>query len=160
MSKKIGRKHMEKKRARQKAVKKILVEKRLVERKERKLEHMREIAFEREFDNKQKIGLSKEEVDEKLRRNIKMLEALEQQHDEEMAAKGQGGEVEAIGKQLETIEEFGRLQGELVNLHNKRAELEKNGQLDEEAKKDFELKLLDLNNKMEVLKIVKEENKI
>jgi hypothetical protein len=77
-----------------------------------------------------------------------------------MAAKGQGGEVEAIGKQLETIEEFGRLQGELVNLHNKRAELEKNGQLDEEAKKDFELKLLDLNNKMEVLKIVKEENKI
>jgi hypothetical protein len=38
--------------------------------------------------------------------------------------------------------------------------LKKNGQLDEEAKKDFELKLLDLNNKMEVLKIVKEENKI
>ena len=158
MSKKCGRKHLEKKRARQKSVKKTLIEKRLFERKERKMERERELAFEREFNQKQSLGLSKEEINERLQKNIKMLEALEKQHDEEMAAKGNAESIQAIEKQLSTIEEYGKLQGEVINLMEKKKKMQEEGTLDEIAEKEFELSLQDLKNKMEVLNVIRQEN--
>jgi hypothetical protein len=71
------RKKLQKKKARQKAVKKKIIEKRLDDRKQRKLERLRDEAYEREFEKKQNLGLSSEEIKERLENNMKILQALE-----------------------------------------------------------------------------------
>ena len=83
MSIKRSAKHVAKKRARQKEVKKALIEKRLNDRKQKRLDWEREKAFEREFNEKNKIGLSQQEVNEKLAHNMELLTALENELIEE-----------------------------------------------------------------------------
>lgn len=74
------RKKLQKKKARQKAVKKKLIEKRLEARREAKLVKLRDEAFEREFEKKQNLNLSDEEIKERLENNMKILEALEEEY--------------------------------------------------------------------------------
>ena len=74
------RKKLQKKKARQKAVKKKIIEKRLEARKEAKLVRLRDEAFEREFNKKQNLNLSAEEIKERLENNMKILEALEEEY--------------------------------------------------------------------------------
>ena len=74
------RKKLQKKKARQKAVKKKIIEKRLEARKEAKLVRLRDEAYEREFNKKQNLNLSAEEIKERLENNMKILEALEEEY--------------------------------------------------------------------------------
>ncbi len=83
MSKKNTKKHFEKRKAREKAVKKKIVESRVLLRKERKLEREREEAYEREFAQKQNMGLTPEQVRAKIEENMKILEAINEEHDVE-----------------------------------------------------------------------------
>jgi hypothetical protein len=83
MSKKNTKKHFEKRKAREKAVKKKIAESRVFIRKERRFEREREEALEREFAQKQNYGLSEEEVKQKIADSWKMLEAINEHHDAE-----------------------------------------------------------------------------
>ena len=83
MSKKNTKKHFEKRKAREKAVKKKIAESRVFIRKERRFEKEREEALEREFAQKQNHGFSEEEVKQKIADSWKMLEAINEHHDAE-----------------------------------------------------------------------------
>ncbi len=83
MSKKDTKKHFEKRKAREKAVKKRIAESRVFLRKERRLEREREEALEREFAQKQNFGLTEEQVKQKIADSYKMLEAINEAHDVE-----------------------------------------------------------------------------
>ena len=83
MSKKDTKKHFEKRKSREKVVKKKIAESRVFIRRERKLEREREEALEREFAQKQNLGLSPEEVRQRIEDSYKMLEAISEEHDAE-----------------------------------------------------------------------------
>lgn len=92
------RKKLQKKKARQKAVKKRLIEKRLADRKERKLERLRDAAYEREFSKKHNLGLSDQEIKERLAHNMKILQALEEEYLREKNANNET--IEQVKEQL------------------------------------------------------------
>ncbi len=158
MSMKRSAKHVAKKRARQKEVKKALIEKRLRERKEKRLEHERELAFEREFAEKNKMGLTNQEVKDRLTNNMQILEALENEFIAEEQANNDPAKSEKALAQLQAIEEFGKIQGEIINLEQEKAALEKAGEFTEEKMKEHSEKLDALKNKITELQKVREEN--
>lgn len=160
MGRKLGRKHIEKKKARQKAVKKILIEKRLADRKERRLEREKELIYEREFNEKNKMGLSKEEVKQRLEQNLKILEVLEQQMIKEESERGQSDAGEKAQAQLEAIEDFSKLQGELINLQVSKKELQEKNEWTDEKEQGFIANLERITNEMEKLKQKRESNVI
>jgi len=152
MSKKNSRKQVEKKRARQKAVKKVLIEKRLADRKAKRLEFERELAYEREFNDKQKkLGLTQDEVRERLENNMKVLEALEEQMEKEEAARGESDAGNKSRAQLDLIEEFGVLQKDLIELHQLKKELEGKGEFTDEAKEKFTTQVEEIHKKLQDL---------
>ena len=151
MSQKNSRKQIEKKRARQRTVKKLLREKRLEDRKQKRLEFEREIAFEREFNEKQKLGLSNQEVMERLENNMKVLEALENQLETEEAARGETNKSKQAQLQMEVLEEFGTLQKELIELNTGRKKMEEEGNLSEEDKQKYEAKVQEIKEKISAL---------
>jgi hypothetical protein len=158
MGKKLGRKHIEKKRARQKAVKKVLIEKRLADRKEKRLEREKELIYEREFNEKNKLGLSKEEVKQRLEQNLKILEVLEQQMIAEEAERGKSDLGDKAQAQLEAIEDFGKLQGELINLQVSKKESQEKNEWSDEKEKQFLVDLERITASMEELKQKRENN--
>lgn len=88
-----NKKKMMKKKAHEREARKRVLEKRTVMRKERKDEKIREEAFEKAFAEKQNLGLTTEEIKEKLENNMKILEALEQEFEkEEESRKSQTGD--------------------------------------------------------------------
>jgi hypothetical protein len=160
MSKKLGRKHFEKKKARQKAVKKVLIEKRLEERREKRLEREKEFIYEREFNEKTKLGLSKEEVKERLEQNLKILEVLEQQMIAEEAERGKSDVGDKAQAQLEAIEGFGKLQGDLINLQVSKKDLQEKNEWNDEKEQEFKTDLEKITAEMEGLKQKRENNVI
>jgi hypothetical protein len=158
MSMKRSPKDVAKKRERQRKVKKELIEKRLVDRKERRLEHERELAYEREFNEKNKIGLSKQEVKDKLARNMEILEELEKKFIEEEQLKGDPAQSQKALAQLETIEEFGKIQGELIALNQKKKELEEAGEFTPELAAEHAKKLDEYKQQIEELQKTREAN--
>jgi hypothetical protein len=66
-----------KKKAHEREARKRVLERRKALRQERKDDKLREEAFEREFSKKQNLGLTNEQIKEKLEHNMKILEALE-----------------------------------------------------------------------------------
>jgi hypothetical protein len=76
MSKKNSKKALQKKKDREKMVRKKVIETRMEIRKERKMEKLREDAYEREFKNKEKTGMSLEEVKKTIEHNMKVLAEL------------------------------------------------------------------------------------
>lgn len=70
-------KKLAKKKTHEREARKRVLERRKEMRQERKDEAMREKAFEREFAQKQNLGLTHEEIKQKLEHNMKLLEALE-----------------------------------------------------------------------------------
>lgn len=158
MSRKLGRKHIEKKKARQKAVKKVLIEKRLADRREKRLEREKELIYEREFNEKNKLGLSKEEVKERLEQNLKILEVLEQQMIAEEAERGKSETGDKAQAQLEAIEDFGKLQGELINLQVAKKEAQEKNDWNDEKENKFVADLERINLSMEELKKKRENN--
>jgi hypothetical protein len=158
MSRKLGRKHLEKKRARQKSAKKDLIERRLADRKEKRLEREREMAFEKEFNGKNKLGISNEEVQQRLENNMKLLEALEKQFIEEEEQKGTNNVSEKAQLQLETIEEFGKIQGEIINLQTAKKQSQENNQWTDEQEKQFATELEKLTQALADLENKRKEN--
>ena len=149
---------MEKKRARQKSAKKDLIERRLADRKEKRLEREREMAFEKEFNGKNKLGISNEEVQQRLENNMKVLEALEKQLIEEEEQKGTNNVSEKAQVQLEAIEEFGKIQGEIINLQTAKKQLQENNQWTDEHEKQFATELERLTQALADLENKRKEN--
>lgn len=110
------RKKLQKKKARQKAVKKRLIETRLEDRKQRKLERLRDEAFEREFAKKQNLGLSSEEIKERLENNLKILQALEDEFLRESPEKA--ATAAQIKEQLDIQQEYLKKAQEEKNSEN------------------------------------------
>jgi hypothetical protein len=146
-----SQKQISKKRARQKAVKKVIIENRLAARKEKRLEYERELAYEREFAEKQNLGLSADEIKSRLSHNLQILDALEQQLEEEEAAKGESVSSKNAQEQLAIIEEFGTLHKELADLNFYKKDLEEKGEFTEEKKVKFEAKAEEIKQKIQEL---------
>ena len=72
-------KKLAKKKAHEREARKRVLDRRKAIRQDRKDEAMREKAFEREFSQKQNLGLTNEEIKSKLEHNLKILEALEEE---------------------------------------------------------------------------------
>lgn len=79
MSKKNNKK-LAKKKTHEREARKRVLERRQTIRQERKDEKLREEAFEKEFSQKQNLGLTNEEIKQRLEHNMKILEALEQEY--------------------------------------------------------------------------------
>lgn len=75
-------KKVAKKKAHEREARKRVLERRTAIRQERKDDRLREEAFEREFSQKQNLGLTTEEIKEKLEYNMKILEALEKEYEQ------------------------------------------------------------------------------
>jgi hypothetical protein len=151
-------KHVAKKRERQKEVKKALIEKRLNDRKQKRLDWEREKAFEREFNEKNKIGLSQQEVNEKLAHNMELLTALENELIEEEKNRSTGETSEKALAQLQAIEEFGKIQGDIIALEQEKANLIKEEKFTPEKAEEHAAKLDELNKKVDLLQKVREQN--
>jgi hypothetical protein len=151
MSMKNSKKQISKKKARQKAVKKIIVENRLIARKEKRLEYERELAYEREFAEKQNLGLSADEIKSRLSHNLQILDALEKQLEEEEADKGENISAKNAQEQLAIIEEFGTLHKELIDLNFYKKELEEKGEFTEEKKAKWDAKSEEIKQKIQEL---------
>ena len=151
MSMKNSKKQISKKKARQKAVKKIIVENRLIARKEKRLENERELAYEREFAEKQNLGLSADEIKSRLSHNLQILDALEKQLEEEEADKGENISAKNAQEQLAIIEEFGTLHKELIDLNFYKKELEEKGEFTEEKKAKWDAKSEEIKQKIQEL---------
>ena len=151
MSMKNSKKQISKKKARQKAVKKIIVENRLIARKEKRLEYERELAYEREFAEKQNLGLSADEIKSRLSHNLQILDALEKQLEEEEADKGENISAKNAQEQLAIIEEFGTLHKELIDLNFYKKELEEKGEFTEEKKAKWDAKSEEIKKKIQEL---------
>ena len=111
------RNKLQKKKARQKAVKKKIIGKRLEARREAKLVHERDEAYERDFAKKQNLNLSAEEIKERLEHNMKILEALEEEYMKDNPEHQKN--IEGVKEQLE-------LQKEMVQAVKEKEESEKN----------------------------------
>jgi hypothetical protein len=106
-------KKLVKKKVHEREARKRVLEKRQTIRQERKDEKLREEAFEREFSQKQNLGLTKEEIKQKLEHNMKILEALEQEYVvEDEKRKNQSDEIMKQAKEsMEQLkQEFEKLQ--------------------------------------------------
>jgi hypothetical protein len=151
MSMKKSKNQISKKKARQKAVKKIIVENRLIARKEKRLEYERELAYEREFAEKQNLGLSADEIKSRLSHNLQILDALEKQLEEEEADKGENISTKNAQEQLAIIEEFGTMHKELIDLNFYKKELEEKGEFTEEKKAKWDAKSEEIKQKIQEL---------
>jgi len=151
MSMKNSKKQISKKKARQKAVKKVIVENRLIARKEKRLEYERELAYEREFAEKQNLGLSADEIKSRLSHNLQILDALEKQLEEEEADKGENISTKNAQEQLAIIEEFGTMHKELIDLNFYKKELEEKGEFTEEKKAKWDAKSEEIKQKIQEL---------
>lgn len=96
-------KKIAKKKAHEREARKRVLERRKAIRQDRKDERLREEAFEREFSQKQNLGLTNEEIKQKLEHNMKLLEVLEQEY-ENSPNKAQNEEMTKHIK--ETMEKF------------------------------------------------------
>lgn len=145
MSMKKNKKAIQKKKLRSKQVRKKIVEKRLALRKERKDEQIREQAFEREFAEKNKSGLSNEEIKSRLEHNLNILEALEKEYDSE----SQSDKKQKVQQQVEAIEQLTNLQNELLAVHQEKESLKEKGELTDEKTAEISAKLENIGNRMQ-----------
>lgn len=145
MSMKKNKKAIQKKKLRSKQVRKKIVEKRLALRKERKDEQIREQAFEREFAEKNKSGLSNEEIKSRLEHNLNILEALEKEYDSE----SQSDKKQKVQQQVEAIEQLTNLQNELLAVHQEKESLKEKGELTDEKAAEISAKLENIGNRMQ-----------
>lgn len=140
-----NKKAIQKKKLRSKQVRKKIVEKRLALRKERKDEQIREQAFEREFAEKNKSGLSNEEIKSRLEHNLNILEALEKEYDSE----SQSDKKQKVQQQVEAIEQLTNLQNELLAVHQEKESLKEKGELTDEKAAEISAKLENIGNRMQ-----------
>lgn len=140
-----GKKAIQKKKLRSKEVRKKIVEKRLALRKERKDEQIREQAFEKEFAEKSKSGLSNEEIKSRLEHNLNILEALEKEYDSE----SQSDKKQKVQQQVEAIEQLTNLQNELLLVHQEKESLKEKGELTDEKAAEINAKLEGIGKRMQ-----------
>lgn len=145
MSMKKNKKAIQKKKDRAKEVRKRVVEKRLILRKERKDELLREQAFEKEFKEKSNLGLSNDEIKSRLEHNMKILEELEKEYD----TQAQDGKKEKVMQQVGAIEKLTNLQNELLAIHQEKEALKQKNELTEEKAAEISAKLEELGNRMQ-----------
>lgn len=158
MSKKNSKKHLQKRKLREKEVKKRIMENRVILRRERRDERIREQAFEKEFAKKSEECLSNEERKERLEHNLKILEALEKEYDKENNITDD--KAEKLNKQFETTEEFKKLQVELYEILDQKQKDFKAGDLTPEKEAQYKAKIDDIAQKIEQLKKTREENTV
>ena len=115
------------------------------------MENERELAYEREFAEKQNLGLSADEIKSRLSHNLQILEALEKQLEEEEADKGENISAKNAQEQLAIIEEFGTLHKELIDLNFYKKELEEKGEFTEEKKAKWDAKSEEIKQKIQEL---------
>ena len=144
MSIKKNKSAIKKKKQRAKEVKKRIVENRLLLRKERKEELLREQAFEKEFNQKSNLGLSNEEIKQRLEHNMKILEELEKEYDH--SAKDEKSE--KVKNQVEALNEFNNLQNELMAVHREKEEAKQKGEFNLEKAQEINDKLNAIAEKM------------
>lgn len=135
---------IQKKKQRAKQVKKRIIENRLLLRKEKKEEFLREQAFEKEFNQKSNLGLSNEEIKQRLEHNMKILEELEKEYDH----RPKDEKAEKVKNQVEALEEFNRLQNELLAVQLEKEEAKQKGEFTAEKAEQINLKLNAIAEKM------------
>jgi hypothetical protein len=101
-------KKLAKKKTHEREARKRVLERRKAIRQERKDELMRERAFEKEFSQKQNLGLTTEEIKQKLEHNMKILEALENElvQEEETRKKNTSAFMEKAVEDMAKFEEL------------------------------------------------------
>lgn len=144
MSMKKNKSAIQKKKQRAKQVKKRIIENRLLLRKEKKEEFLREQAFEKEFNQKSNLGLSNEEIKQRLEHNMKILEELEKEYDH----RPKDEKAEKVKNQVEALEEFNRLQNELLAVQLEKEEAKQKGEFTVEKAEQINLKLNAIAEKM------------
>lgn len=149
MSMKKSKKHFEKKRSRSKEVKKLLIEKRLKNRRELHLDKERELAFEKEFNEKNKMNLPPEEIKTRLENNMKVLEALEEKYVQEQEEKAKNSE--KLMAQFKNTEEVAKLQQEIFDMQDNKQGLLDRGEMTPEIEAELKEKLERIGKRMEEL---------
>jgi hypothetical protein len=156
MSIKKSKKHIQAKKAREKEVKKRINENRVILRKERRLELERERAYEIEFAKKSEENLSNEERLERLKNNVKILEALESEYDKEKNISQE--QVEKLNKQFEATGEYQELQTELYTIFQEKEALKTKGELTDEKSEEIKSRLDKIGKRIEDLGKIRQEN--
>ena len=149
MSMKNSKNHIQKKIARSKEVKKILIEKRLQNRRELRFDKEREAAFEREFDEKNKLGLRPEEVKERLQNNMNILQALEDKYIQDREDKAKNSE--KLMEQFKNTEEIAKLQQEIFDMQDEKQGILDNKEMTPEKEAELKERLELIGKKMNEL---------
>lgn len=156
MSIKKSKKHIEKKKTREKEVKKIINKNRVLLRIERRQEMERERAFEREFAKKSEENLSNEERMQRLQNNVEILKALESEYDKENNISKE--QAEKLNKQFEATGEYQELQTELYGIFQEKENLKNTGELTEEKSAEIKKRLDEIGKRIEELSKIRQEN--
>jgi hypothetical protein len=141
--------HIQKKIARSTEVKKILIEKRLQNRRELRFDKEREAAFEREFDEKNKLGLRPEEVKERLQNNMNILQALEDKYIQDREDKAKNSE--KLMEQFKNTEEIAKLQQEIFDMQDEKQGILDNKEMTPEKEAELKERLELIGKKMNEL---------